>query len=210
MDELQKQLEAAKAEAAALKARLDAADARATQAEKDRDAARVEAKQAQKDLETETARADEAEKAVDAAKIQANKDAEEQLSARVDSRVDLLTEAQGVIGKTIKAKNDEGKEEDRPLSKFSDREIMTAVVKHVDGDDIGSDESDDYVKGMYAGSIRRAARASQSRAGVRQAVQAMRDAAPKRSTAKQALNDESEALAAMNKSTGTRWSKQGR
>lgn len=198
VDELQKKLGEALAEVAAQKARADQADALAASEKKRAEAAELEAHNAKKDLEAEKTRFDaEIKKANDAAE-KARQDAAGVLDSQVAERVALLTEANKVLGAT----DAEGKTVDR--SKMSPRDIKVAIVKHVDGDDLDTSKSDDFVNGAYEGALRRHAKSVTSRADTREAIQQVRqDNAPV--TQKSWLDLEREAMAEMNNRSSQAW-----
>lgn len=194
MDELQKQLDAAKARVAEVTAERDAAIARASDADKAKDAAEMDARNAKKDLEivkksVESAQKDAADAATRAnaaeqsakdaiAKVeQSVKDAvDTTFNDRVQARVELLAEATPILASV---KNAEG--EPLNLLKMSPRAIKVEVIKVVDGVDDAADladetkKSEDFVNGIYHGALKRSDRAGASRTEVREAVQAMRD-----------------------------------
>lgn len=158
--ELQKKLDEALAEIATLKAGAEKAE--------------LELNQAKADLKSETARADklaedvaavkaDAQAKVDAATA-ARTDAEDKaFFAAVDARVELLADAGKVGVETFKLDGDKKV----PLT---DREVKIAIVKKVDGMDVETDRSADYVNGMYAGAMRRHSKAAASLAEVRTAI----------------------------------------
>lgn len=191
MDEMNKKLAEAHADAAAHKARADQAEkdrdtqkSRADQAEKDRDQAKTEAFNARKDAETalatvdaEKARADQAEKDAQAkiekaeadakaADEKSRADAASDLDTRVAAKVALVSEAAPIIGT-----NDKGEKVD--VAKMADRDIRCAVVLRVDGEDLAKmnpKPSDDFVAGVYKGAVGRHARAASSRADARTVI----------------------------------------
>ncbi len=162
VDELQKQLAEALADATAQKARAD-------QSEKDRDAAlaektalEVEATNARKDAESEKVRADQAAVDAQASMEKALLDAASTVSTQVAAKVALISAAAPILANV-------------DLTKMSDREIKVAVIKHVDGDDISAEKPDAYVDGVYEGALKRFARADTSRADAQVAIQQMRN-----------------------------------
>jgi hypothetical protein len=189
MDELQKKLAEAQAEAAAHKVRAD-------QAERDRDIAKLDAHEARaeaKTAESEKIRADQAETDLKVAnekiatltaanttltdevathKTRADA-ADAAIGSRVDARIKLLTEATPIIGK-----NDKG--EPVNLIEMNERAIKCAVVLRVDGIELepedGKDKpTDEFVNGAYKGAVKRHERAAASRIAVEKDVASMVD-----------------------------------
>lgn len=161
--ELQGKLDAALAEIASLKEKVTTLEVEATNARKDADVLKgqVEAAQALASKAKEDAEAEVNKAKTDAADALAN-----ELNARVDARVALLLEASKVL-------------KDQDLKALSDRDIKIAVIKHVDGDDVPAEKSNDYVAGVYEGALKRAGSASASRETVRTTLNDMRkDSAP--------------------------------
>lgn len=91
-------------------------------------------------------RADAAEKA--------RTDAADASMAAARARIALETTAAAVLGAEFKAD-------------ASDRDLMVAVVKRVDGEDIGADASMDFVRGMFAGATKRHDGGADALAGLR-------------------------------------------
>jgi hypothetical protein len=143
MDELQKQLATALADAAQQKARADSA-------EKDRDAARTE-------IESQKARADSAEKDRDAA-LKARTDSEGSFEKRVDDAVQLRADVTPFLGAEFQ------------FAGKTAADIKRALVEKVDGDKIATDAHEAYVDGMYTGAIKRAKAGAQALGSVRAAV----------------------------------------
>lgn len=165
MDELQKKLAEALAEAATLKVRADSAEAALATTKAALTAAEIVSTNAQAALvnekkltEAQTLRADQAKLDAENAIAQAKMDADSALTTAVTARVQLMTEANTVLGNT----------EDR--SALSDQAIRLAVIKHVDNLDFSVDKDPVFVSGVYAGSLARAASAAASRSGVRQVL----------------------------------------
>lgn len=162
--ELQGKLDAALAEVASLKEKVTTLEVEATNARKDADMLKtqIESAQAEATKAKEDAAAEVAKAKTDASDALVN-----EMNARVDARVALLLEA----GKVLK---------DQDLKALSDREIKCAVIKHIDGDDVPAEKSNDYVTGVYEGALKRANSASASRETVRTALNDMRkdNAAP--------------------------------
>ena len=197
MDELKKELEQARADLAAQKVRAEGAEkardaekTRADAAEKARDQFEVEAKNAKKDLDVEKTRADAAVKDRDAAIEKARTDAAGDFDGRVASKVALISEVAPFIGK-----NEKGEAVD--LAKMSERDIKVALIKHADSEDVAAEKSMDFVNGLYAGAIKRAASSAASHAAVRAATNQMRqdgkaavhaDAADTEAAAMQSMN----------------------
>jgi hypothetical protein len=152
-------LDAALVEVAALKAKVTELEVAETNARND-------AKAAQAKLDEALAAADKAKTDAEAAVAQAKTDAADAftkaLDAKVEARVNLLVEAKELLPA------------DTDLSKLSDRAIKVAVIKHVDGDEISEDKVDAYVDGVYAGALKRGAKASTSREDARVAINNMR------------------------------------
>ncbi len=186
-----------------MKAQKEAAEARAAQAEKDRDTARLAAHDAKKEFEGAQARATQAEKDRDEAKTQAVKDAAEEFQAAVDARVELLTEAQPLGLK-------DEKDQLLDLKKMDERAIKVAAIKAIDGEDIDSEESVDFVNGMYRSAMKRAKVATDSRKTVRQNIQANRDSGAVKPARQRARQEETAAKDAMNKQSATRWAQKTR
>lgn len=97
----------------------------------------------------EKIRADAAEKA--------RTDAAATSMAVARARIALETKAEAILGSEFKAD-------------ASDRDLMVAVVKRVDGDDVSADFSMDYVRGLYAGAAKRNDAGSEALAGLRLAT----------------------------------------
>jgi len=208
MDELQRKLAEAQAEANAQKVRAD-------QAEAARDAARLEAlenRSEAKTAETERTRADQAEqglkvaneqiktltaqfetqktRADEAERLRADEAAsvDARIDAAVDVKVALIAEAAPIIGK-----NEKGEAVD--LSKMSDRAIKCAVVLRVDGVDLETLDpkpSADFVSGAYAGAVKRHARVASSRAAVEKDVAVMIDSSKVESKGDEVTGSEAE------------------
>lgn len=197
MDELKKELEQARADLAAQKIRAEGAEkardaekTRADAAEKARDQFEVDAKNAKKDLEVEKTRADAAEKARDAAAEKARTDAAGDIDARVSAKVALIGEVTPYLGK-----NEKGEAVD--LVKMSERALKVAMIKHADGEDVADEKSMDYVNGLYAGAVKRAARAAAAHGAVRAVTNQMRQDA-KETVRADAADTEAAAMQAMN------------
>jgi hypothetical protein len=188
MDELQKKLADALAEAAAQKVRADQAEQKAV-AEKTRADAADQAKadtqkqlekleaerdNARADASAQKTRADAAEQAKKDAEAQVRQDAASHLDAAVTEKVALLVKATEVLG----ANDAEGKPVDR--TKMSARDIKVAVIKHVDGVDVATEKSDDYVQARYDGALERFAAVGASHAALRVVTQQNRDLASTR------------------------------
>lgn len=157
-------LDAANAEIAGLKAKVTELEVSETNARKDADKAKA-------DLEAANAALEAAKAAAVEAAAKAKTDADEahaaEFNARVDARVALLSEAAA-----FELKGADGAKLD--VSKLSDRDIKVAVIKHVDGDDVPAEKSNDYVDGVYRGSLKRGEAASGSRESARVAINQMR------------------------------------
>ncbi len=173
MDELQKKYADALAAAAQQKARADQLDIELKTVKSALTASEIEATNAKAALvaekgltEVANTRADQAKQDADALIAQVKLDAQNGITAAVGARVQLLTEANQVLG--IK--------DDR--SAMDDQSIRLAVIKHVDNLDFPANKDPVFVQGVYAGSLARAATANASRASVRAAtVQVRGDAA---------------------------------
>lgn len=158
------------AEMEALKAKLEEANKALTALEIEATNARKDADKAKSDLEAlktevESVKADAAA-SVSKAKLDAEEALKTEIDARVEKRVALVSEAKEILGNT-------------DISKMSDRDIKVAVIKHVDGDDVPADKSVDYVDGVYAGALKRGAKAGESRTAARVTINEMRkDNAP--------------------------------
>jgi hypothetical protein len=105
--------------------------------------------------EAETALAAERSRA-DAA-VQARTDAEAGSMAAARARLALEGVAGSILGSEFKAD-------------ASNRELMVAVVKKLDGDDVPAERSDDYVAARYDGATRRRDAGADALAGLRAAV----------------------------------------
>lgn len=142
MDEIQKKLDAALAEVESQKKRAD-------KIESERDEARRDLKAAEKArTDAQDAEAKTLEKA--------RQDAASDMDARVTARVELVTNANAVLGAADKT----GKAFDR--TKMSDHDIKVEIVKHVDSDDLKDEKRADYVQAAYEGAVKRHKRASGS------------------------------------------------
>lgn len=154
------------AEMAALNEKLEAANKALTALEIEATNARKDADKAKSELEAAQAEIVAAKSASEEAVAKVKSDAAEALTneiqTRVDARVALLVEAKAVLPA------------DSDISKLNDREIMCAVVKHIDGDDIAAEKSMDFVSGVYVGALKRGAGAGASRAAARVAINEMR------------------------------------
>lgn len=191
-------LDAALAEVTALKAKVTELEVEATNARKDADAAKAKLEAAQADADK--AKAD-AEAAVAQAKADAQTAIDNELNARVAARVDVMTEAA-----RFELKDAEGNKLD--LSKLSNREIKVAVIKHVDGDEVPAEKSDDFVDGVYRGSLKRGQDAAGSRADARVAINQMRaDAAAAAGAKPTGRAAEEAAKEAMKRESALAWTK---
>lgn len=172
MEELQKKLGEALANAAAEKQRADEATAKATDL-----AAKLAT--AQNDARDQKARADEATAAIAKAKT----DAVAQTGAAVKARVDVLTKATSVLGVNDKGKttikNDKG--EDVEILDALDTDIMRAVVVKVDGEDVDAAMRSDasYVRAMFDGACKRASKSTAAAGATRTAIVGTREQAAK-------------------------------
>lgn len=179
MDELQKKLGEALATAATEKARADQLDIELTATKTKLTASEIAATNAQAALGAERKLTEAANLAATQAKAdaataiaQAKLDAGNTVASAVTARVQLLTEANQVLG----AKDSKGQLIDR--SAMGDQELRLAVIKHVDNLEFPKDKDPVFVQGVYAGSLARAAAAASSRTAVREAtVQVRSDAA---------------------------------
>lgn len=222
MDELQKQLDAAKAAFAAEKARADQAERDKLEADKARaDAERakitaeVAATNAQAALAAEKTRADTAQTALAAEKARADQaeasatakaraDAQGAFDRRVDARVKIFDAANRVLGVSDK----DGNPVDRTA--LSDRAIKIEIIKHVDGLDVAAHEAargehfDAYVDGVFAGALERHERATSSRAELRVGINQGRKDHAQAKDAKSKDTEEA-SLASMRHDTATSW-----
>ena len=166
MEELQKKLGEALANAAAEKQRADEATAKST------DLA-TKLATAQNEARDQKARADEAI----AANAKAKTDAQAETGGAVKAKVSLVTKASAVLGADAKIKNDKG--EEVAILDASDVEIMRAVVVKVDGEDVDAAMRTDasYVRAMFDGACKRASKSTTAAATVRGAVVAGREQA---------------------------------
>lgn len=209
-EETKKQLETLKAEVEAQKTRADQAQAQVDALTLERDIAvkdvkaeKTRADQATEALQAEKTRADQAEEAAKTAGEKARADAAEAskaiLDAAVAERVELITKAAGIV------KDEKGQPVD--VSKLDNKDIKIAVIKHIDGDDIKADASDDYINGMFASALKRHATVAGSVNGARQALNQMRsDGTP--AAIKTGRDAERAAQAEMTNRARTAWSKQ--
>jgi hypothetical protein len=164
LEALTKNLDAALAEIATLKAEITNMQAAAAKTD---EAAKLAENQAKADLklasvmaeklasEIEAVKAD-AQAKVDAANTARNDADAVAFLAAVDARVDLLDDASKVGIEDARTK--------------TDREIKVAIVKKVDDMDIEDTHTADYVNGMYAGAMKRHIKASASVAEVRTTI----------------------------------------
>lgn len=157
MDEITKKLTDALTEAASQKARADAAEQALSTAKDALTKAEVAATNATAALASEKVRADAAEKSAKDATEKARTDAASDLKATVKARVALESRAAEILGPA-----------DR--SEMDDRAIKCAVIKHVDGIDVGADKVPAFVDGVFEGSVNRAKAATTSVAAVRAVV----------------------------------------
>lgn len=155
-DELKAALATEKARADALQARIDAFPPKSTESddEDEEDGKKVPAflkkKMAKKDEQVNdlTVQLIAAKNAAADQKLRADKleaartdDAKASLAA-ARARISLEDKAKHVLGAEFKAD-------------ASDRDLMTAVIKRVDGEDVDATASPDFVRGLYAGAARR-------------------------------------------------------
>lgn len=129
------------------------AEIKALQAKADERKEKLKAAKARVDaLETER---DELKRKLDAAEVEienskrASKPAEpvaktdaDEVAQRAQAKVELLDKARATGAKVD--------------AKMSEPEIMRAVIKHVDGDDVPADKSGDFVAGVFEGALKRA------------------------------------------------------
>lgn len=115
---------------------LDAARADANDARKERDSARADLANEKKRADTLEAERDSARKDADDAKKKLEDQAKGE-AERVDSRVELVTNARKVLGDKYDAK---GK---------TDREVREAALKHLDAKADFAGKSDAYVEAMF-------------------------------------------------------------
>lgn len=105
---------------------------------------------AKNEARDQTLRADRAEKA--------RTDAAAGSLAAARARISLEAKAQAVLGADFKAD-------------AADRDLMVAVVKRVDGEEIGADASIDFVRGMFQGAAKRHDAGADALAGLRLATE---------------------------------------
>lgn len=185
------------AELAALKTQVEKLEIEATNARKDAEAAQAALTAAKAEVEAaKTAAAEEVAKA----KTDAADSIKKELDARVASRVTLLTEAA-----RFELKDAEGAKLD--LSKLSDRDVKVAVIKHVDGDDVPAEKSDDFVDGVYRGSLKRGQDAAGSRANARVTINQMRNDAQTQTAKPSGRAAEAAAKEAMKRESALAWTK---
>lgn len=181
MDELQRQLMTALNDAAQAKARITQLEGELTSARTGLTTAQADAANARADLaqqrtltDAANTRVTQAEAAATAAKAQAQADAVTQMDAAVKARVQLLTEANKVLGD----KDAEGKPVDR--TEMDDTSIRLAVITQIDGADFVEKLPEDsrknpaFVRGVYSGALGRFDRAAASRAGAQQHLSQIR------------------------------------
>jgi hypothetical protein len=136
-------------------------------------AAEARAATAEQSLISEKARADKAEAERESLKKdlaiaeKARKDSDDSFASRVHQRAQLQLTA----AKFLRA------DDDKPVdvSKMSDREIRVAIVKRIDGDDLGSDKSEDWVAAAYEGAVKRADRGADALGSARVATEISRN-----------------------------------
>lgn len=215
MDEIQKQLDAARAALVTAEQARDAAITRADAADQRAAAADVAAHGARKDAADEKARADKLLADADQVRADADKvrtDAVDVLAQatkvtneRIAERVALLTAATPLIGKTA-----EGKAVD--LTAMSDDDIKLKTHEHLDGETLDTSKYKDdpklrsaFIDMHYEQSIKRAQRAGASRADALTTIVKGRveQAPPPKSKAEQ----EADAIKAMNDRASTAWNK---
>lgn len=164
MDELQKQLAAALADAATQRARADAAEKaleHTGRAHADADTA-LKVAIAERDSARRDVEAAKAESA--AALAKAKMDADSARDVEVSARVDAMTKANAILGV-----------EDR--SKMSTRDIKAAVIAHVDGADaLPTDAIPQVVDVLFQGAVKRAEVAKASRSDALTTLDANRKA----------------------------------
>lgn len=193
-DDLQKQLDDARAEVVAQTARADQAEGALAEEKKARSAAEQKLYNAEKDLEkanasrsdasaqavaAETARADEAVKAFETEKARADALQQEIEKVRsdeaavrqklVDEKVELIAQ---VAQLGLEFKNVAG--EAVSIHKIDTKAIKLAAIKHVDAEDF-SDKSNDWIDCAFAGAMKRAKSAEQSRSDAAKAVVEVRE-----------------------------------
>lgn len=122
---------------------------------------KARADKAEADLATARAQVQNLERDL-AAERQLRTDAVAAEPARIRARVELEREAAPVLGDAFKPE-------------LTDREIKTAVVKRVDGEDLAADLHEAAVEVLYRGALKRHAAAAQSLAEVRQATEVGRN-----------------------------------
>lgn len=203
--DLQQKLDAALADAAAQKARADQAEkdrdaqkARADESDKAKDAAVLAQREAEKDAKAAGDRADAAESKVKDAEAGAQVKMDEAFNARVNARVEVLANANKILGATDK----DGKAIDR--SAVSDLDLMKSIAKHVDGDDaILESDGESEVKVAYRGALKRHSQAAGSRADALKTLQTMRTTGAA-NLKKTGADVEAAALAAMRRDSARR------
>jgi hypothetical protein len=168
MDELQKKLGETLAAMAAEKARADQLGIDLAAAKSALTTLDIVATNAQAALSAEKKLSEAALARVEQAKAdaateiaKAKLDSTAAITGAVAARVQLLTEANEILG----AKDEKGQTTDR--SAMDDQAIRLAVIKHVDNLEFAHDKDPVFVQGVYAGSLARAATASASRAAIR-------------------------------------------
>lgn len=197
-EEMKAALEAATKRADDEKARADAAQAKLDAASSDEDdedeetgkkvPAFLKKKMAKKDAQIEKLTADllAATNSARDEKLRADKleaartdDAKNSLAA-ARARIDLEDKAKTVLGTEFKAD-------------ASDRDLMIAVIKRVDGEDVDATASADFVRGLYAGASKRHDAGGEALAAVRLSVNSHRadEAAPDEEAAARKMREDS-------------------
>lgn len=201
--ELKAALEAEKTRADAEKARADALQAKVDAAADEDDdedeesgkkvpaflkkkIAKKDARIAELESQLVAARNDAADAKLAASKAEAARnDAAATSMATARARIALEAKAAAVLGTEFKAD-------------ASDRDLMVAVVKRVDGEDVPADASMDFVRGIYAGASKRHDAGADALAGLRLVI-----APPTRADA--SVPDEEAAARKMREDSANAW-----
>lgn len=160
-DEMKAALEAATARADALQAKLDAMPPFAKKGEPDPDEEMESEDEKEKPafLKKKMAKADARIAGLEAELVEAKNAARDQ-ALRADAaekhRLDAVSNAMSVARARLqleaRASSILG---DAFKADASDRDLMTACVKKVDGDDVSAEASDEFVRGLFAGAAKR-------------------------------------------------------
>lgn len=196
VEEIQTKLNEALATAEALKAEIATLN---TDAAKKDEAAKLALDSATADLKAEVARAEKLAGEIEGVKADAQTKIDAAESARTDADIKAFAEAVSARVELFADAAAVGIEE---YTAKTDREIKVAIVAKVDEMDVADTMSADYVNGMYAGAMKRHAKASASVAEVRQIIVENRDSAVVETNP---LKKEAEIAAAVEAKRANRW-----